>query len=88
MLFSQIPRISLLTEPTLLEKAAHFGDTIGHSSLWIKREDVMGLGMGGNKVRSLEFWLGEALERAVISFWPLGFPLPTCAVSPQPPAAV
>ena len=63
MLFSQIPRISLLTEPTLLEKAAHFGDTIGHSSLWIKREDVMGLGMGGNKVRSLEFWLGEALEK-------------------------
>lgn len=64
MLFSQIPRTSLLTEPTLLEKAAHFGDTIGHSSLWIKREDVMGLGMGGNKVRSLEFWLGEALEKS------------------------
>ena len=63
MLFSQIPRIALLTEPTLLEKASHFGDTIGHSSLWMKRDDVMGLGMGGNKVRSLEFWLGEALEQ-------------------------
>jgi len=34
----------------------------GHGSLWVKRDDCMPLGLGGNKLRSLEFWLGQALN--------------------------
>ena len=30
-------------------------------SLWIKRDDMTGIGPGGNKIRSLEYILGEAL---------------------------
>ncbi|CAM5218895.1 D-cysteine desulfhydrase [Bosea thiooxidans] len=39
---------------------ARAGAAVGHDGLWIKRDDVMSLGLGGNKVRSLEYWLGEA----------------------------
>jgi L-cysteate sulfo-lyase len=31
--------------------------------LWIKRDDLTGLGLGGNKTRQLEFYLGEALAQ-------------------------
>ena len=31
--------------------------------LWIKRDDCTGLALGGNKVRQLEFYLGEAQAR-------------------------
>ena len=31
------------------------------ANLYIKRDDCTGLGMGGNKVRQLEFYFGEAL---------------------------
>jgi 1-aminocyclopropane-1-carboxylate deaminase/D-cysteine desulfhydrase-like pyridoxal-dependent ACC family enzyme len=33
----------------------------GHRGLYVKRDDAMSLGLGGNKVRSLEFWIGEAM---------------------------
>ena len=36
----------------------------GHQSLWVKRDDNTPLGQGGNKVRSLEFWMGEATARS------------------------
>lgn len=32
-------------------------------SLWIKRDDMTGIGPGGNKIRSLEYILGEALAK-------------------------
>ena len=35
----------------------------GHPQLWVKRDDCMPLALGGNKVRNLEFWLGQALEQ-------------------------
>jgi 1-aminocyclopropane-1-carboxylate deaminase/D-cysteine desulfhydrase-like pyridoxal-dependent ACC family enzyme len=35
----------------------------GHPQLWVKRDDCMPLAFGGNKVRNLEFWLGQALEQ-------------------------
>ena len=63
MLFSHIPRVRLLADPTPLEPARRYGQQIGCPGLWLKRDDVMPLGLGGNKVRSLEFWLGEALEQ-------------------------
>lgn len=63
MLFSGIPRVALLHQPTPLELVPGYGRAIGHPNLWLKRDDVMPLGLGGNKVRSLEFWLGQALEQ-------------------------
>ncbi len=34
----------------------------GGARLWVKRDDLTGLGVGGNKARKLEFLCGEALE--------------------------
>lgn len=46
------PRVPLATLPTPLEKGP---ELTGGSRLWVKRDDLTGLGMGGNKVRKLEF---------------------------------
>jgi L-cysteate sulfo-lyase len=37
------------------------GAALGLASLWVKRDDCTGLGLGGNKVRKLEFDLAAAL---------------------------
>lgn len=47
-------------QPTPLERADHLSADLG-IDLWLKRDDVTGLGMGGNKVRQLAFYVGEAM---------------------------
>lgn len=37
---------------------------LGHDGLFVKRDDHMEIALGGNKLRSLEFWIGEALEQS------------------------
>jgi L-cysteate sulfo-lyase len=57
-------RISLGTFPTPLEPAPRLAAAIGlrEDRLWIKRDDLTGLGGGGNKVRKLERTLAAALR--------------------------
>ncbi|MCA0387071.1 MAG: D-cysteine desulfhydrase family protein [Bacteroidetes bacterium] len=61
-MFENIPRISLATLPTPLEEAPALAKHLGLKSLLIKRDDMTGLALGGNKVRKLEFELAAALE--------------------------
>lgn len=63
MFFSKFPRVRLGNFPTPLEHLRRYGAIAGHEQLYIKRDDVISLGMGGNKVRNLEFWLGDALAQ-------------------------
>ena len=58
----KFPRIQLGHTPTPLDRAPNLGATLG-IELWIKRDDCTGLALGGNKVRQLEFYLGEAQAR-------------------------
>lgn len=37
-------------------------DLLGVQSFWVKRDDLTGLAFGGNKVRELEMFLGDALD--------------------------
>ena len=55
------PRVKLMPAPTPLHPL-HTPAPREDVSLWIKRDDMTGIGPGGNKIRSLEFILGEALE--------------------------
>ena len=48
--------------PTPLERANRLSDQLG-IDLWLKRDDVTGLGMGGNKVRQLAFYFGDAIAK-------------------------
>jgi L-cysteate sulfo-lyase len=54
------PRVPLGTLPTPLQPAPRLGPAIGVPGLWIKRDDLTGLAFGGNKVRQMEFFLGDA----------------------------
>jgi D-cysteine desulfhydrase len=58
----QVP-VVLGTWPTPLEPAPRLAQAIGlrADDLWIKRDDLTGLGGGGNKVRKLEWICGAAL---------------------------
>jgi D-cysteine desulfhydrase len=60
---SLLPRLSLATWPTPLERAPRLAAALGlhDDDLWIKRDDLTGLAGGGNKIRKLEFTCGAAL---------------------------
>jgi D-cysteine desulfhydrase len=53
------PRVPLARLPTPLHRAPRFSERIG-TAVWLKRDDLSGVALGGNKVRKLEFLLGEA----------------------------
>jgi D-cysteine desulfhydrase family pyridoxal phosphate-dependent enzyme len=56
-----LPRFPILTDDTPLEPLPRFSREVG-AEVWIKRDDLTGLGLGGNKLRKLEFLIGEAME--------------------------
>jgi L-cysteate sulfo-lyase len=55
--------IALAHLPTRMERMVRLGQHIGLNALWVKRDDCTGLGVGGNKVRKLEFDLAAAIEQ-------------------------
>lgn len=63
MKLDDIPRIPLTTLPTPLDEAPRLAKRLGLRKLLIKRDDCTTLGMGGNKVRKLEFLMADALAQ-------------------------
>lgn len=45
--------------PTPLQRLPRLGESLGHPEIWIKRDDLTGLAMGGNKARKLEFLMAD-----------------------------
>ena len=62
MMLPEFPRYELLRDPTLLQRLERTETALKHRGLYIKRDDLMPIAMGGNKLRSLEFWLGAAFQ--------------------------
>ena len=56
------PRVKLGCFPTPIQKLENISGLL-HTNIWIKRDDLTGLGLGGNKVRKLEFLLADAREK-------------------------
>ncbi|MEO1689612.1 MAG: pyridoxal-phosphate dependent enzyme, partial [Pseudomonadota bacterium] len=56
------PRVRLVDGPTPLEPAPRLSEALG-VELWIKRDDLAGPPLGGNKSRQLEYYLGAAQAR-------------------------
>ncbi|MGK3144285.1 D-cysteine desulfhydrase [Pantoea sp. C2G6] len=60
-LLHQFPRLELLGAPTPLEHLPRLSDYLGRD-IFIKRDDVTPVALGGNKLRKLEFLAADALR--------------------------
>jgi len=58
---ARFSRVGLAHLPTPLEPMKRLTERLGGPRLWAKREDCTGLGMGGNKLRKLDYVLVDAL---------------------------
>ncbi|MDO8586034.1 MAG: D-cysteine desulfhydrase family protein [Armatimonadota bacterium] len=61
MTLDTIPRIALAALPTPLDEAPRLAAELGLSRLLVKRDDLTGLALGGNKARKLEYLMAEAI---------------------------
>lgn len=57
------PRLSLAQTPTPLQPLNRLSDRFGGPRIWLKRDDLTGSVLSGNKIRKLEFILARALEQ-------------------------
>ena len=61
--FNKFPRAKLAVVPTPIEPMPNLSKVLGGPNLFVKRDDLTGLAMGGNKARQIEFYLGEAIAQ-------------------------
>ncbi|MCU1716639.1 D-cysteine desulfhydrase [Pseudomonas sp. 5P_3.1_Bac2] len=59
---TRFPRLALLNGATPLEKLARLSQHLGRD-VWVKRDDLTPLALGGNKLRKLEFLAADALAQ-------------------------
>ena len=60
---SQLPRTVAFDGFTPLEPMRNLSDWIGTATLLVKRDDLNGLAFGGNKLRQLEYYFGDAVAK-------------------------
>ncbi|MEW6654003.1 MAG: D-cysteine desulfhydrase family protein [Bacteroidota bacterium] len=60
---TEIPRIQLGFFPTPLHKLENLTRYFGGPQIYVKRDDMTGLALGGNKTRKLEYLIGDALKQ-------------------------
>jgi len=63
MKLANLPRFHLAEFPTPIHKLEALTKEYQGPAIYMKRDDLTSLGMGGNKTRKLEFLIGEALEQ-------------------------
>jgi L-cysteate sulfo-lyase len=65
------PRFPLIGPPTPIQRLTRLEEALGRRDcppIYVKRDDLMGTGGGGNKLRKLEFLIGAALEQGCDTF--------------------
>lgn len=63
MNLESLPRFHLAEFPTPIHYLESFSKALNGPAVFMKRDDITSLGMGGNKTRKLEFLIGEALNQ-------------------------
>lgn len=58
-----MPRAGVAHLPTPLQEVPRFARTLEGPRIFVKRDDMTGLALGGNKARKLEFVLAEAVQQ-------------------------
>ena len=61
----KLPRVALGHWPTPLHELLRLSATLGGPRIFVKRDDLTGLALGGNKCRKLEYVLGDAKQRGI-----------------------
>lgn len=65
------PCVAIGAWPTPVQRLRRLGDRLG-AEVWVKRDDLSGDPLGGNKVRKLEFLLAEAIASGKRSLVTMG----------------
>ena len=73
MSYESLARVSLGCLPTPVEEMPRLSRRLGRT-LWIKRDDLTGLALGGNKTRKLEFLCADAIRRGADTLITTGAP--------------
>lgn len=58
---ARIPRVRIALTPTPMEEARNLSKLLGGPRIFVKRDDLTGVAMGGNKLRNLEFRLARTM---------------------------
>ena len=59
----EMPHARLMSGETPVEDMPNLAARAGAARLYVKRDDLTGLAFGGNKVRQLEYYIGDAVAR-------------------------
>ncbi len=59
----RFPRAPLANLPTPLDDAPRLSKALAGPTILVKRDDLTGMALGGNKMRKLEFLMGDALRQ-------------------------
>ncbi len=70
----QSTKLPLAVLPTPLQELDRLGEALGGPRLLVKRDDLTGLGMGGNKVRKLEYLVADARAQGATTLITAGAP--------------
>jgi L-cysteate sulfo-lyase len=64
---ARMPRVALVDAPTPIQPLKRIEEVMGSAlngvKLYVKRDDLLGLGGGGNKLRKLEYLMGDAAAK-------------------------
>jgi 1-aminocyclopropane-1-carboxylate deaminase/D-cysteine desulfhydrase-like pyridoxal-dependent ACC family enzyme len=60
---ASFPRVKIAHVPTPIEEMPNLARALDAPKLFVKRDDCTGLAFGGNKVRQLEYYFGEARQQ-------------------------
>jgi L-cysteate sulfo-lyase len=63
MKLSSLPRVRLAHLPTPLQELPNLTKALKGPRIFVKRDDLTGLALGGNKTRKLEYLMGEAVQQ-------------------------
>jgi D-cysteine desulfhydrase/L-cysteate sulfo-lyase len=58
---ARVPRVSIAIRPTPMVEAPNLARALGGPRIFVKRDDLTGVALGGNKLRNLEFRLARTM---------------------------
>ncbi|MDB5736396.1 MAG: D-cysteine desulfhydrase [Sphingomonas bacterium] len=74
MSIARFPRRRYTQGHTAIERLDRLSEALGGPTIWIKRDDQLGLAAGGNKTRKLEFLVADALAQGADTLVTTGAP--------------